>query len=64
MSSDDMQVIDCLSIDLGGRYRQVLKDKDALKLLSGMLRRPILKCKNEYAIIDATTAYIYQKTGY
>jgi hypothetical protein len=61
MSDISQQIVECEKIQTGGtRDTEVLKSKDSLRAISTMVGRPILKCRNKYAIIDGNTVYFYE----
>ena len=62
MSDIREEVVECERIEThGARDVEVLKRKDALGTITAMVQRPILKCGNQYAIIDGQTAYVYEE---
>ena len=62
MSDLREEVVECEKIQTSGaRDVEVLKRKDALGTISAMVQRPILKCGNQYAIIDGQTVYLYDE---
>ena len=59
MSSLEMEAVECASLNLGDRYVQNVKDKENMKKISDILRKPILRYGKEYFILDNMDVYRY-----